>query len=269
MEIQWSLVLFTALTGAAGWMLACVAFCEFKGVCKNSAFVTALVATVLAVVGGCASVTHLSHPERMLEALNHPTSGIFTEAVLVGITAAFAILFLIFVKREMSATARKVAIAGAAVFGVILSFSAGASYMMSARAAWNTPLLPLGYLGTAIPAGMSLYLLVVAIRKEKFEEYALLAKALIGGGVVAAVLAGLYVASLAGRGYDVLALGWLLSVVVCGICPAVLGAVMVKKPESALAIATAALVCALVGSIAYRCLMWVCTASVSNYFSQI
>ena len=269
MEIQWSLVLFTALTGAAGWMLACAAVAEFKGICKNSAFITTLVATIVAIVGGCASVTHLSHPERMLEALNHPTSGIFTEAVLVGITCAFAILFLIFVKRNMSATARKVAIAGAAIFGVILSFSAGASYMMPARAAWNTLLLPLGYLGTAIPAGISLYLLVVALRKEDAAEFAIFGKALIGGGIVAAVLAGIYVGTLAASGYDVLVLGWLLAVVVCGVCPAALGAVMTKKPESALAIAGCSVVCALVGSVAYRCLMWVCTSSVANYFSQI
>jgi DMSO reductase anchor subunit len=269
MEIQWSLVLFTALTGAAGWMLACVAVAEFKGICKNSAFITTVVATVIAIVGGCASVTHLSHPERMLEALNHPTSGIFTEAVLVGITCIFAILFMIFVKRNMSATARKVAIAGAAIFGVILSFSAGASYMMSSRAVWNTVLLPLGYLGTAVPTGIGLYMLVVALRKEEFSEYALFGKALIGGGILAAILAGVYVGTLAAGGYDVLVLGWLLSVVVCGVCPAALGAAMQKKPESVLALAGCSVACALVGSVAFRCLMWVCTSSVANYFGQI
>ena len=269
MEIQWSLVLFTALTGAAGWMFACIAIAEFKGICKNSTFITTIVATVLAIVGGCASVTHLSHPERMLEALNHPTSGIFTEAMLVGIVCVFAVLFMIFVKRDMNATARKVAAAGAGIFGVILSFSAGASYMMAARAAWNTIFLPLGYLGTAIPAGVSLYLLVVALRKEDFAEYGLFVKMLVGGGLVAAVLAGIYVGTLAARGYDVLVLGWLLSVVVCGLCPTALGAVMIKKPESSLGLIACSLVCALVGSIAYRCLMWACTSAVANYFSQI
>ncbi len=267
MAIQWSLVIFTALTGAAGWMLACVALAEFKGICKRTAFPAATASLVLLIVGGLASVTHLSHPERMLEALNHPTSGIFTEAVLVGVTSVFVIAYLILSKREASMGARKVAIAAAAVFGVVLSFSAGASYMMPARAVWNTLLLPIGYLGTAIPFGIAAFLLVAALRKEDAADLKLYATTLIGGGVVAAIAAGAYVASLGGA--DVLVLGWLLSVVVAGVAPAIMGAVIAKKPESALALAAVALVCALAGSVAYRCLMWSYTSAVSNYFSPL
>ena len=50
---------------------------------------------------------------------------------------------------------------------------------------------------------------------------------------------------------------------------AALGAVMQKKPESVLALAGCSVACALVGSVAFRCLMWVCTSSVANYFGQI
>jgi len=84
MEIQWSLVLFTALTGMGGCMFACVAVDEFLGRAKAAAFPAAVAALVIAVVGGLASVTHLSHPSRIMGALSHPTSGIFTEALLVG-----------------------------------------------------------------------------------------------------------------------------------------------------------------------------------------
>ncbi len=203
----------------------------------------------------------------MLEALNHPTSGIFTEAVLVGITSVFVIAFLILTKREASEGARKAAIAAAAIFGVVLSFSAGASYMMPARAAWNTLLLPIGYLGTAIPFGISAFILAASLRKEDTSELAIYAKALIAGGIVAALAAGAYVASL--NSADALLLGWVLSVVVAGIAPAAIGALISKKPESALALAAASLACALVGSIAYRCLMWSCTSAVSNYFSPL
>lgn len=267
MEIQWSLVIFTALTGAAGWMLACTALAEFKGSCKRTTFPAAVASLALLVVGGLASVTHLSHPERMLEALNHPASGIFTEAVLVGITSVFVIAFLILVKREASEGSRKVAIAAAAVFGVVLSFSAGASYMMSARAVWNTLLLPIGYLGTAIPFGISAFLFTAAMRKEDASELAIYAKALIVGGVVAAVAAGAYVASIGSA--DVILLGWVLSVVVAGVAPAAIGALASKKPESALALGAASLACALIGSVAYRCLMWSYTSAVSNYFSPL
>lgn len=62
MEIQWSLVLFTALTGMGGCMFACVAADEFLGRAKAAAFPAAVAALVIAVAGGLASVTHLSHP---------------------------------------------------------------------------------------------------------------------------------------------------------------------------------------------------------------
>ena len=159
------------------------------------------------------------------------------------------------------------AIVAAAVFGVVLSFSAGASYMMPARAVWNTLLLPIGYLGTAIPFGISAFLLTAALRKEDASELAIFAKALIVGGIVAAVAAGAYVASIGSA--DVILLGWVLSVVVAGVAPAAIGALISKKPESALALGAASLACALVGSIAYRCLMWSYTSAVSNYFSPL
>ena len=34
MEIQWSLVLFTALSGAGAWLVACAGFDTFKGLAK-------------------------------------------------------------------------------------------------------------------------------------------------------------------------------------------------------------------------------------------
>ena len=50
MEIQWSLVLFTALTGMGGCMFACVAADEFLGRAKAAAFPAAVAALVIAVV---------------------------------------------------------------------------------------------------------------------------------------------------------------------------------------------------------------------------
>ena len=95
MEIQWSLVLFTALTGMGGCMFACVAADEFLGRAKAAAFPAAVAALVIAVVGGLASVTHLSHPDRIMGALSHPTSGIFTEALLVGCLCVCVVVYLL------------------------------------------------------------------------------------------------------------------------------------------------------------------------------
>ena len=266
MAIQWSLVIFTTLTGAAGWMLASLAYAEVKGIQRNAAFPATLIAIVLLIVGGCASVTHLAHPERMLAALGHPTSGIFTEAALVGVTALFAIIYLIMLKREGGASARKGLIIIAAVFGVLLSFMAGASYMMAARVSWNTALLPLGYLGTAIPAGIACYLACVCAKGDA-SALGAFPKLLLVGGIVAAALAGIYMATVASA--DATLFGWVLAVVACGVLPAIMGYLMDKKPESALALASAAAVCAIVGCIAYRAFMWVSMSTLYNFFSPM
>lgn len=162
MEIQWSLVLFTVLTGAGGWMLACVAIDEFAGKTRATNKLAVVVAAVVACAGGIASVTHLSHPEHIMGALSHPTSGIFVEAALTGLMAVCAIVYFVLLVREASAGARKAFAVLGAVFGVLLSFMAGESYMMSSQLAWNTPLLPLGYTGTAMPLGVALYLALAA-----------------------------------------------------------------------------------------------------------
>lgn len=150
MTIQWSLVLFTALTGIGGWTFVCVAADEFLGRAKTAAFPAAVVAFALSAVGGLASVTHLSHPDRIMGALGHPTSGIFTEAVLVGCVCVFVAIYLVMLKRGASDGALKAVAVIGAVFGVLISFMAGESYLMSSRPNWDTQLLPLGYMLTAM-----------------------------------------------------------------------------------------------------------------------
>lgn len=270
MAIQWSLVIFTTLTGLAGWMFVGLAVAETKGVYKKPAFRAALVALIILIVGGCASVTHLSHPERMLEALNHPTSGIFTEAALVGITAIFAIIYLILLKRESSAGARKAMVICAAVFGAILSFAAGNSYQMASRATWNTILLPLGYLGTAIPAGLATYFVTVMSDKDEDDSKGgveLFSKLIGWGGVIAAVLAAAYVISTGSS--EAILLGWVLAVIVGGVGSALFGFLMKKKPESATTYAVCAMVCAIVGAFAFRVMMWTVASTIDNFFSPL
>ena len=266
MEIQWSLVIFTALTGTAGWLLASVAVAELTGVLKKAVFPAGAVAVVLLAVGGLASVTHLSHPERMLEALNHPTSGIFVEAVLLGVAAVLAVVYLVMLKRSASSTAAKVLAVLAAVVGVALSFMAGASYMMAAHANWNTVLLPLGYLGTTIPAGIALFLLISAFTSAG-EDLGVFPRLLVAGGIAAAVLAA--ADTVAKGGPDALLLGWVLAVVVGGVVPAVVGIALDKKPAQLTALAGVAMVCALVGAVAFRADMWTAAQFIHNFFSPL
>lgn len=269
MAVQWSLVVFTAFTGIAGWLLASTAIAEVKGICKKAAFTAGVVAFILLVAGGCASVTHLSHPERMLEALNHPTSGIFVEAVLVGISCALTAIYLILVKREAAEGARKAFAIAAAAFGVILSYSAGSSYMMGSIPTWDTVLLPLGYLGTAIPGGIAAFMVIASVCKEDATDLAPFNKILLAGGIIAAVMAAAYSATVASAGAAAIACGWVLAVVVGGIAPAGVGYVLGKKPEQAQALSICALACAAIGAVAFRCLMWMVGTGAINYFSVL
>ena len=107
MDIQWSLVLFTALTGMGGWLFFFICLNVFVRKTDKGAFAGTATALALTVVGGLASVTHLSHPDRMLGALQHPTSGIFTEALLVGLLAIVMIAFLVMLRRGIDGGALK------------------------------------------------------------------------------------------------------------------------------------------------------------------
>lgn len=268
MDIQWSLVIFTVLTGLGGWLFFFVGLNVLLGKTDKGAFVGTVAALVLAIVGGCASVTHLSHPDRMLGALQHPTSGIFTEAVLVGLLCITLIAFLVMLKRSITGTPLKaVAIVGM-VLGALMSFMAGQSYLMDAIATWNTELLPLGYLGTAAATGAAAYLTLVSAQKADEDAVSFFGlMTLIAGAVSLAttIAYGAAAGALAGS----TALIYITGVVCGGILPTACGALAWKQPKHALVAGIVALTGALIGSCAFRCAMWLLGAGLYGFFGLI
>ncbi|WP_334098299.1 DmsC/YnfH family molybdoenzyme membrane anchor subunit [Gordonibacter pamelaeae] len=268
MDIQWSLVIFTALTGLGGWLFFFVGLNTLLGKTDKGAFAGTMASLVLVVVGGCASVTHLSHPDRMLGALQHPTSGIFTEAVLVGLLCIVLVAFLVMLKRSLTGTPLKaVAVIGMAL-GVLMSFMAGQSYLMPAIAAWNTELLPLGYLGTAAASGAAAWLLLAVVQKADEATVSFAGLMTFAGGCAALVLALAYgAASGALAGGTALLVG---AAVLCGgAVPAACGALAWKRPGNGAAWGSVALFAALAGSIAFRCAMWAAGAGLYDFFGLI
>lgn len=265
MEIQWSLVIFTVLTGGAGWMAACIALDEFQKKASKSSFKASVVAIAVALVGGIASVTHLSHPENIMGVFGHPTSGIFTEAMFVGLLIVALLVFALLKKREASEGACKAVGVIAGVLGIILSCVAGASYMMESVPAWNTPLLPAGYLGTAIPLGVALFMLVAKMSDPE-SDLTVYAKCLAIGGIVAAILALAF--SLPSGATDGSALGCVaVAIVLAGVAPAVLGFMMSKDAaKCTTGMIGAALACALIGAACFRIAMWLVATPVANLF---
>lgn len=265
MEIQWSLVLFTAIASCGAWVSVGVAVDEVRGLTKNTNFLASAVAVVLAVVGGCASVTHLSHPDRIMAVLSHPTPGIFLEALLIGLFILAVAVYLILLKRGAGAGARKAVAVIAAVIGIVFSFASGYSYMMEARATWNTIALPLGYLGFGAASGLGLYLLLAAVKKESAEAVKLAGVETAIGGVLAlasGLAFGFASGAMAG---DSAAIFW-VSIVCGGVAPLVCGWLAHSKPASAVTLAVVAFAGGMIGSIAFRAVMWMVGTALANYF---
>ena len=122
MDIQWSLVLFTAIASCGTWVSVGVAVDELRGLTQRTNLVASVLALVLAVVGGIASVTHLSHPDRIMAVLSHPTPGIFLEALLIGLFIAAVAVYVILLKRDASAGARKAVAVLAAVIAAPVTY---------------------------------------------------------------------------------------------------------------------------------------------------
>ncbi len=267
MAIQWSLVLFTVLSGCGAWLFACTAADEFRGGAAAKVRMPACIAAlVLLIVGGIASATHLSHVDRIMAVLAHPTAGIFLEALLLGLLAACIAVYAVLVKRGAASSARKVLAGAGIVLAVTFSFACGVSYMMSSRPLWNTIALPLAYLGTVAATGTALYLAMCAALKVDDAEVRNAGIYTVAGAALALALSLAYgVASGVAFGEQA-ALYW-AAVVLCGaVAPAVCGALAACKPDGALALGVVALAGALAGSIALRAVMWLAGVAVANYF---
>lgn len=264
MEIQWPLALFTLFTGTAGWLFFFTGLNEFTRKTTRDGFVAGIVAIVLLALGSFASVLHLSHPFRMLNALSHPTSGIFIEFVLVILLGCSILIYLVLMKRGIQGAAVKVFAVAGMVFGVLISFMAGESYIMPGRAAWESMLLPTGYLGTAIPCGAALSWVLTSGNGEASDKVGGLFTAI--GGVIAAVTAGAYASfclPLAAEGTPYVVATMIFSAVVPVVCG------LVGRTKAARACAVIALVCALVGGLAYRVMMWVVGTGAFGFFANI
>lgn len=261
MEIEWPLVLFTLLTGMGGCMFLFVCVNEFKRLSDKDPFIPGLVAGLITVVGGFASVLHLSHADRIMNALSRPTSGIFVEAVLIGIMCVFAAAFLILLKRGLreSVATKACAVLGAA-FGVALSFMAGHSYVMIAYDAWNTLLLPLGYLGTSLSMGATLYWTVACSDSQSNGRIASILVVVCGAISSVTILAYMLVPGVFDR-----APAYCLLSLACAVIVIVMGILNRRYPGKYNAVI--ALIAAMASGLLYRMAMWVVGVGVYSFFS--
>ncbi len=162
MEVQWTLVLFTMLTGLGAGAFAFVAVGEWLGWAQSVRRPGALVALAALILGGIASVFHLAHPLRAFAVLGHLGTPMGLELSFLALTL-IAVAAYLAVEKTGSAAVRKAIATTGLILGTLLVLAVGATYVLPARPAWNTWFLPLSFLISAGVLGI-------------FTGYALLAR---------------------------------------------------------------------------------------------
>ena len=258
MHPEWPLILFTFFNCLAGGIFLMQGILTLAGKGKAMQLASCVSAIVALAIGGLSVFFHLQHPLRMLNGFGHITSGITIELIFVIVFAIAVVLYFLMMRRSEEGVAPKWCAILAIVVSLALPFATGDSYLMSAIPVWDTMLLPLYYVvATVMLGGLAAMIIAVAIsgmganytEMEYYFDPTLPDVAMRQSEqITGAILAGEHAVAF-----------WLGNVVIGCAVPAVLAAlVMVGKipAEKALAVAVIALVCAVIGTIVWRVLLY-------------
>ena len=296
MELQWPLILFTFFLCLCGGVLAFQGLLTFLGKGKETQKIALIVAFVALVIGGISVFTHLQHWERIFNGFGallvgkgeYGMSGIGLEMWGCVIFAVTEILYFLFMRRSEEGVPPKWCAVLAMIVGIALPVVTGDSYLMAALPAWNTPLLIIYYLLNTLVLG-SLTMLIISEVVKSADAAELLGKvALIAVAVQAVVVLvyAIYIGSLGASWTDIafyfdptlpdtpmvdavaataIVTGaravsfWLGAIVVGCAAPAGLLYLLKRKSEleeKKLVILAAALLCAVVGGIIWRGILY-------------
>ena len=209
--------------------------------------------------------------------------------IFVIVFAIAVVLYFLMMRRSEEGVAPKWCAILAIVVSLALPFATGDSYLMSAIPVWDTMLLPLYYVvATVMLGGLAAMIIAGATKAE--DAMKLSATVAFIGAVVCAVVSVIYAVAISGMGANYTEMQyyfdptlpdvamrqseqitgailagehavafWLGNVVIGCAVPAVLAALVMcgKVPaEKALAVAVIALVCAVIGTIVWRVLLY-------------
>ena len=303
MELQWPLILFTFFLSLCGGTMAVQGLLTLMGVGKKMQNASLVVSAVSLVVGGVAVFMHLEHWERIFNAFGSllagngtAVSGITLELWFCVLFALMLVLYFLFMRRSEDGMAPKWCAVLAIVIGLALPAATGDSYLMPSIPAWNTPLLIVYYVCNAVLLG-GLVATVIAFTSKDTAAYATTAKVALAGGVVTLIVVVAYAAVINSFGQfgtidyyfdpvhpdtpmvDSAAVNasiltgsqaapfWGLAVVVGLVAPIALAFIAQRgdKPRD-LPLAGTALACAVVGSFAWRCILYVVAISIFALF---
>jgi len=253
MGIEWPLTLFTIVAGTGAATLAFAGIGEFFGAGKKARFFAAIFALILLIAGGCISLLHLGNPVNFMSAATNlfSFSPISLELIFLGLGVIVAVIYLVVVNREGSAS-KIVGICGIVVGALFCYFSGHGYEVIAARPAWATPTLTLSYAFSALTIGGFLFLCLQAIFKD---DAASIKKVGLIVLIVAVLMTILYIAygALSPIGDNAM-LFWVGAVVVGGVISVAAGVLVWMK--SNVPMIYVGILAALIGGIAFRAVMW-------------
>ncbi len=169
MSIQWELLLFSLLVALGMGCFAFVAVTEWLGKLENIRLPGAITSLLALGIGGIISSLHLGHPERIFHILGNIKSGIAQEFIITAVIGAVIVLYIgLLIWKGASDGARKNVATIGLLVSVIAVFSTGRIYVLPARPAWNTFIIPILFVATAAALGLfTMYIWTVL--KEKDE----------------------------------------------------------------------------------------------------
>lgn len=303
MELQWPLILFTFFLCLCGGTLAVQGLLTLLGKGKKMQNLSLIVSAVSLVVGGVAVFLHLEHWERIFNAFGSllagngtAISGITLELWFCVLFAIVLVLYFLFMRRSEEGVAPKWCAVLAIVVGLALPAITGESYQMPALPAWNTPLLIIYYLCNAVLLG-GIVAMVLAFVSKDSEAAGVAAKVSLVGGIVSLVVVVAYAAIIGSFGQfgtieyyfdpthpdtamvDSAAVNasiltgsqagmfWGLAVAVGLVAPIILAFIAQRGNDGkGLPMAAGALVCAVIGSFAWRMILYVVAISIFALF---
>lgn len=170
MEIQWPLVFFTLLSTIGCGAFLFVTGSELLGRWEGFRKPLIIIAIISLIIGGVASTLHLGHPERMLFAFSNLKSGIAQEALLFLATIVVVFLYSYLYQKQQSKSAQKILSVIGFLLSLIYLFVLGKTYVIQARPAWNTWLLPFVSIAAGIVFGSFILYFLVAYKGSKKDE---------------------------------------------------------------------------------------------------
>jgi DMSO reductase anchor subunit len=263
MAIQWPLLVFGLLAGCGGGMLVFIGLSEILGVAKGVRSTAAIIALILLIVGGCASVLHLGQPANIMAAAANifSFSGISVELIFLGVNVLIALVYLIMRRRGSSEGSTKVVAIIGLITGVGMAFVVGNGYVMESQKNWDTIALPLSYLASGLAMGGTFFVALMVGGKVDAVEVKKINVWVLGALVLQAAMFLIY-AAMTGFVLDTLVF-WGCAIVI-GTVAALACSLMVSQNAN---LAYGALACAVVGGIALRAAMWLAGSGFLAFFA--